>query len=179
VTRRPVRLQPAHRWHAPDGPEERVGARPIAECSDPTSKPRRSRTASGPTTGLHTSRGPEDLQPRRVGATDSRLSPRLRARTEFLYPTGFSSAACTWQWCATRVRLAARAGGRGRRGSDPTSSTSRAEEGVTVRTRVTVPAGRFEVKQRRCPSSAFRPVGVENPAPLQCRTDGSHRTHRR
>jgi hypothetical protein len=47
ATRGPFRLQPAHRWHARD-PQERVGARPTAECSDATSKPCRSRPASTP-----------------------------------------------------------------------------------------------------------------------------------
>jgi Homeodomain-like domain len=47
-TRGPLRQQPAHRWHARDGPQQRVGARPKTQRSDATSKTCRSRLPSAP-----------------------------------------------------------------------------------------------------------------------------------
>jgi Homeodomain-like domain len=85
-------------------PQERVGGRPTAQCSDATSKPCRSRLASTPTTASNPSRGPRDLQPRCVVATDRPLTPELPARTEFLYPTRSHSVSQTEFSARTRPR---------------------------------------------------------------------------
>jgi hypothetical protein len=87
ATGRPMRQRPAHWWHARDGPGERSELEP-----QPSAQSRRQshvRRAPRP-------RQPPDCTPREVprifspaasAATDSPLSPELRARTEFLYPT--------------------------------------------------------------------------------------------
>jgi hypothetical protein len=70
ATRRPLRLQPAHRWRARDGPR-RAGRRSShSQCSDATSRPSRSRPASRQPPHRTPREGPQDLHPRRVGATD-------------------------------------------------------------------------------------------------------------
>src|SRR6266536_5595205 len=42
ATRRPLRLQPAHRWHARDGPDPQTGRSSHSQCSHATSRPCRS-----------------------------------------------------------------------------------------------------------------------------------------
>lgn len=87
ATRGPLRLQPAHRWHARDGPP-RAGRR---TSHSPALRRDVKVVSVAPRVRANhriapLARAPWDLQPRHVGASERPLSPEPPARTEFLYP---------------------------------------------------------------------------------------------
>jgi hypothetical protein len=90
-TRSPLRLQPAHRSHARDGPDNAPALPPQPRAQARPPKARHGRSSAPHTNhASDPSRRLQDLRPRRVGGADQ----RLHARTEFLYPTRWRSSVC-------------------------------------------------------------------------------------